>query len=216
MTGTQYYDIYKRAITEFKDPSLKKMFSENQIMFFEVMYNFLENAIPLFTNPAKTRKKLKNRTEPDTFQNQFSGNGQDQQFTVTNFPDQSLNDNVVYSCLIDGASSEYQYDEDQHLLSFTTPPQAGQDIQFDIYVIGQFNEELIDDEEYILQQFIVACWQEYVNNDKLDIIRLLGDTDFKLTSNANTTTQKVGWNIVNKETVIKRMNKFAWDVQWGK
>ena len=216
MTGTQYYDIYKRAITEFKDPSLKKMFSENQIMFFEVMYNFLENAIPLFTNPAKTKKKLKDRAEPELFENEIVGNGSDSEFTITNFPDQSLNENTIYNVSIDGIQSQCEYDEQEHKIQFVTPPPNQQKINFDLYTIGYFSNELIDDEEYILQQFIVACWQEYVNNDKLDIIRLLGDTDFKLTSNANTTTQKVGWNIVNKETVIKRMNKFAWDVQWGK
>lgn len=56
----------------------------------------------------------------------------------------------------------------------------------------------------------MACWSEYIMNDKLDIIRLLGDTDFKLTANGTTTTSKFNWNIVNRETVTKRMNHYAW------
>ena len=57
----------------------------------------------------------------------------------------------------------------------------------------------------------MVCWAEYVENNKLDIDRLLGDTDFSLTSNSTTTQAKTSWYVVNRETASKRMNKYAWD-----
>ena len=56
----------------------------------------------------------------------------------------------------------------------------------------------------------MVCWSEYVNNNRLDIDRLLGDGDFKLPSNATTTNAKVNWFLVNRERVTKHMSKYAW------
>ena len=96
-------------------------------------------------------------------------------------------------------------------MKFNTFPPESSNIIISIYYIGKWNVVLYDEEAYILSQFIVACWSEFINNDKLDIIRLLGDTDFKLSSNGTTTQAKTSWNIVNREVVDKRMNKYAWD-----
>lgn len=64
MAGTSYFTIYKRAITEFKDPTLKNLLDNDTVMFSQVMYNFLENAISLFTNPIPAQKRVNDRVPP--------------------------------------------------------------------------------------------------------------------------------------------------------
>lgn len=211
MSGTSYYTIYKKAVTEFKDPTLNKLLEQQSVLFFEVMYNFLENAIPLFTNPTVQRKKIRNNIPPQNFINEFTGDGITNQYIIQNHPQSKDMDNTIIEITINDTPVQAKYDETNNTVLFDNIPQEGSNIKVQLYYVGEFAETLNYDEEYILSQFIVACWSEYITNDKLDIIRLLGDTDFKLTQNSTTTQAKTQWNIVNKETVIKRMNKYAWD-----
>lgn len=211
MSGTSYYTIYKKAVTEFKDPTLNKLLEQQSVLFFEVMYNFLENAIPLFTNPTISRKKIRNNIQPQNFVNEFIGDGITSQYLIQNHPQSKDMDNTIIEITVNDEPASAQYDELTNTVLFNDIPSEGSNIKVQLYYVGSFVETLNYDEEYILSQFIVACWSEYIANDKLDIIRLLGDTDFKLTQNSTTTQAKTQWNIVNKETVIKRMNKYAWD-----
>lgn len=212
MIGTSYFTVYKRAVSEFKDPTLKKMLVEQPILFCESMYNFLENSISQFINPKEAYKRVNNRDVPYTTQNQFVGDGTQSQFELSEYPPDELDENCLMECYINGVPIyDYVYDIVTHTIILDKPLQDGETLECIIYYIGNWRDILFNDEIYILSQFIMSCWSEYVSNDKLDIMRLLGDTDFKLTSNATTTTAKTSWCIVNRETVCKKMNKYAWN-----
>ncbi len=212
--GTSYFTAYERAVTEFKDPTLKKMLLENTILFNETMYNYLENAIELFTNPKEARKRISDRKTPQYFENEFISDGVKTEFVLLNFPDDLLVENCIFEAICNNQVLIGSYDINTHTYKISEPQLVGSEIFINVYYIGEWNVTLYPEELYIVSQFVMACWSEYVSNDKLDIMRLLGDTDFKLTSNAPTTQAKVAWNIVNRETVVKRMNKFAWDCKY--
>lgn len=214
MAGTCYFDIYKRAIIEFKDPTLKKMLNDNSILFSETMYNFLENAISLFTTPYETVKKLSKRAVPETETENFVCNGTDKTFVLTDFPSDDLVDFCLFEYTVNGEKVEGSYDKTTHTVILDIVPPENSNLVVYTYYIGNFTDTLYDEEIYILSQFIVACWSEFITNDKLDIIRLLGDTDFKLTSNSSTTTSKTAWGVTNIERVNKRMSKYAWDCRY--
>lgn len=213
MTGTSYSKIYKRAITEFKDPTLKNLLENNTIMFSKVMYNFLENAISMFTNPIPVQIRLAKRQSPKDYYNYFLGDGVKATFTLTDYPDEEYIEDCIFEYKVDNNNVSGTYNPQDNSVTLDLTPPEGISIEVDIYYVGNWDIELYPMEEYILAEFIVAAWSEYIQNDKLDIIRLLGDTDFKLSSVANTTTSKYNWNIVNRETATKKMNKFAWDAQ---
>lgn len=209
--GTSYTEVYKRAITEFKDPAIKNLFDNETIMFCQVMYNFLENAISLFTSPKAAQLRVSNRISPQLYSNLFTGNGTQTQFVLVEYPtDNQLND-CIFSYKVNDISVTGTYDSVSHTVSLSAPPALNDSIEISIYYVGNWNIDLYDMEKYILSQYILSCWSEYIQNDKLDIVRLLGDTDFKLTAVSSTTTAKSNWNIVNRETATKRMNKYAWD-----
>ena len=211
MTGTCYFEIYKRAVTEFKDPTLKKLLNNNSILFSETMYNYLENAISLFTTPYETVKRLALRTNPTNNTEQFTCDGTQNEFLLTNPPDVDLIDFYLFEYRVNGTKVVGEYNSNTNTVTLAETPENGAILTVETYYMGNFEKVLHDEEIYILSLFIVACWSEFISNDKLDIIRLLGDTDFKLTSNSSTTTAKTAWGVTNIERVNKRMSKYSWD-----
>lgn len=208
---TSFLEIYNMAIAELKDPQLKATLAQNPIMFCKVMYNFFVNAVSLFTNPLAVADRLSKRDEPIYHSDTFTGDGNTVTFTFSVLPDADKIDNVVY-CY--EAGDEYvsgDYDQTTGTVTFQQPPNYGVPVVIGWYYIGQFDIQLLEKEKYILSEWVMVCWSEYVNNNRLDIDRLLGDGDFKLPSNATTTNAKVNWFVVNRETVTKHMSKYAWD-----
>ena len=208
---TSFLEIYNMAIAELKDPQLKATLAQNPIMFCKVMYNFFVNAISLFTNPLAVADRLSKRDEPVYHSDTFTGDGNAVTFTFSVLPDADKIDNVVY-CY--EAGDEYvsgDYNQTTGTVTFQQPPDYGVPVVIGWYYIGQFDIQLLEKEKYILSEWVMVCWSEYVNNNRLDIDRLLGDGDFKLPSNATTTNAKVNWFVVNRETVTKHMSKYAWD-----
>ena len=208
---TSFLEIYNMAIAELKDPQLKATLAQNPVMFCKVMYNFFVNAISLFTNPLAVADRLSKRDEPIYHSDAFTGDGNTVTFTFSVLPDADKIDNVVY-CY--EAGDEYvsgDYDQTTGTVTFQQPPDYGVPVVIGWYYIGQFDIQLLEKEKYILSEWVMVCWSEYVNNNRLDIDRLLGDGDFKLPSNATTTNAKVNWFVVNRETVTKHMSKYAWD-----
>lgn len=209
--GTSFFEVYKRAITEFKDPTLKALLEKNTILFSETMYNFLSNAISLFTIPFKAAMRVRNIVEPYTLTNEFEADGVQDTFILDQYPDEDVVDDCIFECKVNGELVDAEYIKEDHSVKLSVVPDVSSSVIIYTYYTGQWNVELYEEEAYILSQFIVACWSEFIANDKLDIIRLLGDTDFNLSSNATTTQAKTHWNIVNREVVDKRMNKYAWE-----
>ncbi len=208
---TSFLEIYNMAIAELKDPQLKATLAQNPVMFCKVMYNFFVNAISLFTNPLAVADRLSKRDEPIYHSDTFTGDGNTTTFTFSVLPEADKIDNVVY-CY--EAGDEYvsgDYDQTTGTVTFQQPPDYGVPVVIGWYYIGQFDIQLLEKEKYILSEWVMVCWSEYVNNNRLDIDRLLGDGDFKLPSNATTTNAKVNWFVVNRETVTKHMSKYAWD-----
>lgn len=208
---TSFLEIYNMAIAELKDPQLKATLAQNPIMFCKVMYNFFVNAISLFTNPLAVADRLSKRDEPIYHSDTFTGDGNTTTFTFSVLPEADKIDNVVY-CY--EAGDEYvsgDYDQTTGTVTFQQPPDYGVPVVIGWYYVGQFDIQLLEKEKYILSEWVMVCWSEYVNNNRLDIDRLLGDGDFKLPSNATTTNAKVNWFVVNRETVTKHMSKYAWD-----
>lgn len=216
MGKTSSFEVYKRAVTEFKDPTLKALLNNNPILFGQSMHNFLENAISLFVNPLEAAKRVSDTSEPIDYENNLIGDGVTTTFILEQYPESDLVDDCIFDYRINGEKVKATYDSEEHTVTFTDPIPMSSTANVNIYYPGGWNIELYDKEKYILSQFIVASWSEFINNDALDIIRLLGDTDFKLTSNATTTQAKTHWNVVNRETVCKRMNNYAWNCKYDR
>lgn len=211
--GTSFFTVYKKAVTEFKDPTLKDLLLNQPVLFGQSMYNFLENAISLFTVPLKAHSRISQFNSPYKNTEKFIGDGLTNIYRLVNPPKETIVENCIFEFRVNGTMVLGYYNEDTYSAVLEIAPPQDSIVKIIVYYCGEWSLDLYPDEQYILSQFILSCWAEYISNDKLDIIRLLGDTDFTLTSNASTTTAKTAWNVVNRETATKRMTNFAWSAE---
>lgn len=211
--ATSFLDIYTSAITEFQDPDLKSLYANDIILFSQVMGNFMTNAISLFSRPMGVRKRLAKKKSPYLIEETFFGDSIKDKFDLNhNIPSEDVDDSLFAVKTSDGKIN-VEYDSSNNCIILPRPIPLGEKFVFIDYFVGSFENDLYDEEIYILSQWLMVCWSEYVQNNRLDIDRLLGDTDFKLTSNGPTTTSKTNWYIVNRETVMKHMMNYAWECE---
>lgn len=211
--GTSYLEIYTSAITEFQDPDLKSLYTQDIQLFTQVMGNFMTNAISLFSRPMGVRKRLAKKKSPYLIEETFFGDSVSTEYIVNNvIPSEDVEDSLFTVKTKDGKFN-VEYNSASNTLVLPRPIVLGEKFVFSCYFVGSFENELYDEEKYILSQWLMVCWAQYVQNNRSDIDRLLGDTDFKLTSNANTTNSKTSWFIVDRETVMKHMMNYSWECE---
>lgn len=211
MTGTSYLEVYTSAITEFQDPQLKALYENDIMLFTQVMGNFMLNAISLFSKPVGVRKRLSKKKSPYKLSESFTGDDCSKHFYLKTILDKNDVEYCLFTITDNGKKYKVDYDVDNNCIVLPFTPTLGEEFVLSIYYVGAFELTLYSEEIYILSQWLMVCWSEYVQNNKLDIDRLLGDTDFKLVSNSTTTTAKTGWYVVNRETTTKYMSNYAWD-----
>lgn len=207
--ATPYSNIYVRAINLFDDPKITSAFENNPIDFYQIMYGYLNNAIPLFITPTAMQAKLNDRTKPTGQTELFDGNGLTNSFHLSTTPPTGAMFNYIVGNAV--ATGNFNYLTNNATLD-VIPPIGTHNVSIEWYADGQFNQTLIDRQEMILALQLVRCWGEKEKNFLMDIRRLLQDTDFKLISEANSTNSKTNWFATIREEAEKEMNNYAWDV----
>jgi len=207
--STPFTNIYTRAISEFEDPSISSAYTTSPLSFFKIMYNYINNAIPLFVTPKSIQLKLIDAIKPSGQTELFSGNGVITVFTLTSTPTA----NAYFNYLVNGISVVGIYSAVTNSVTLTPPPLTGtENVSIEWYDPGQFNQNLSAREERILSFLLVQSWAEKEKNFLLDIRRLLSDTDFKLSAESTTMRSKGDWYNSIRENVESEMKKYSWDV----
>lgn len=207
--STPYTNIYTRAISELEDPAISSAYVTSPLSFFKIMYNYFNNAIPLFTIPKSVQLKLIDATKPSGKTELFSGNGIITVFPLTSTPTV----NAYFNYLVNGVSVIGTYNTVGNSVTITPAPPIGtEDVSIEWYDTGNFNQTLLAREERILSFLLVQCWSEKEKNFLLDIRRLLSDTDFKLSAESTTMREKGNWYNSIRENAESEMKKYSWDV----
>jgi hypothetical protein len=125
----------------------------------------MKAAIADFVMPTATAIKLNNFTEPTFYTEIFSGDGETDTFNLT---DTTLDlTNANYYCTIDG--TKYAISIDNYVVTLPIIPSEGVDnVIVNIYIDGQFNDDLDLAEQEILSLFLVKAWAEKERNFLLD------------------------------------------------
>jgi len=207
--STPYSKIYTRAINLLEDPRITSAFESNPIDFFGIMYGYLDNAIPLFITPQAMQSKLSDRTLPTGQIELFNGDGINNVFHLSTTPTTG----ALFNFMVANVEVIGSYDSlTNNVTLVNIPPIGVENVSIEWYTDGQFNLTLIDRQELILAMLVVQCWSEKERNFLLDIRRLLGDTDFKLISEANSTNSKNNWFANVREHAETEMKKYSWDI----
>lgn len=206
--SVEFPSIYSQAIGLFDDPSITSAFNNSPIQFFQIMYTYLQNAIPRFNNPMKMQVTLSSQNQPSGQTEIFDGNDT----TIYNIIATPL-PNSYFEYIVDGNIVNGTYDDVLHSITFSVPIPTGKQGSFQWYFAGEFINDIDYTAINILARLTVLCWVEKEKNFLLDIRRLLGDTDFKLPSEANSVRAKGGWYSDVKSEINKKMNQYAWDLK---
>jgi hypothetical protein len=200
--------IYTKAITEINDPFISASYNTNPVDFYKTMYNYLVNAIPMYIVPSTMVAILDDRVESSGETEVFSGDGSNKDFVLTTIPTA----NAYFSYKVDDSYVTGSFDSVTNTVTLDSAPDSGtENVEIEWYETGYFNQTLTTKQQDILACFIVCCWAEKEKNFLLDIRRLLNDTDFRLSSEANSMRSKGDWFYSMKEKAEKMMNQNNWN-----
>jgi hypothetical protein len=207
----EFTDVYNQAIGLFNDPSISNAYSTSPISFFQIMYAYLENAIPRFNNPMKMQGILANKNMPVGQTEVFDGDGT-AIYTLSTTPvANSFFEYIINGIIIDGT-----YDQTTNKVTFAQIIPSGEKGTCQWYFPGEFLNVFDDTAINILARLLVLVWAEREKNFLLDIRRLLNDTDFHMGNEANSMRAKSGWYETMRAETNKQINKYAWNLQYQK
>lgn len=204
---TSFVDVYTKAITRFDSPSITSAYNKSPILFFKIMYGYIDNAISMFVNPIEEIIKLNDYIDCEENSDTYIGDGTTKRFEFTSTP---LGDSY-FDCTVNGDYVDYEYDTVTNEIILKEAPKIDDIIIISWYFAGAFNTKLTRDEISILATLLVACWAEQEKNFQLDLRTIIGDKTYIITSSAkNSVGNKVDWFETLREKAEKDMNKFAW------
>lgn len=189
MGKTPFFDVYEYAFTEIDDVRMSTLMDENPALFLSRCWEYLRNAIPLFTSPKGMQDKLKDYVEPTYSEQHFNGDG-----TETTFNGEPDMDYVIVSvdtivkAVIDTTDAEGEtvtvngitYNITTGEITFTEAPQGS--IFVDYNTNGYFNAELNHDEIAILAKCFSVVWFNKNANTFLRTTPKIKDKNFNTDS----------------------------------
>ena len=225
-----FNEIYDKAIGLFDDPKLTIAYRTNKVLFYKLMYPFLNNSFALFTNPLQIANELSDYTEPSGTMEIFESDGKTKEFKLSFQPQE----NSVFQFLANGSIIEAEYNKETNVVTFSKEIEQGQEYSIEAYFCGCFNSDFnltnktvtnnaiklqIAD---ILARFIVIAWGEKTRNFLLDIQNILTDTDFQLHPQSQALKSKIAWLEQLQEEICRFQNKlgmairFSNNANWGR
>jgi hypothetical protein len=210
-----FENIYESSISLFDDPAITSAYNSTPIEFFQIMYNYLKNAIPRFNNPKATQLKLAIQIKPSGYTEIFDGNGGAVYHLSTTPIDDSYFNYIVGDTTVSGT-----FDKATNEVTFSVNIPSGTTGSCEWYYAGSFEPDSAGNElnitaQDILSRLLVLQWCQKEKNFLLDIRRLLNDTDFHLGSEANSIRAKDGWYSNMASEVATKMNQYAWGLQFA-
>ena len=207
-------NIYSQSIGLFDDPSITSAYNTSPTLFFKTMYTYYLNAVPRFNNPFIMQPRLSLFNSAQGQIENFDGDG-----TATYTLSTTPLTNSYFNFIINGFGVSGTYNSSNNSVTFSTEIPIGQTGVCEWYFAGEIlpdyqGNELDITAQNILARLLVMCWAEKEKNFLLDIRRLLGDTDFKLASEANSIRAKGSWYSDIRSEVSTKMNQYAWGLQY--
>lgn len=183
---TSFMEVYTYGFAEIEDVRLDNLMSENPALFLRRVWDYLRNAIPLFTSPMGIQSKLNDYTEPVFSDATFETDGETTAFVGTpemEYVVVTVDDSVVASIetTTEATANGVTYNYETGEITFDVAPQAGT-IYVDYYTDGYFNSELNTQELYILGVCFRVVWFNKIANTFLRTTPKIKDKNFNMDS----------------------------------
>jgi hypothetical protein len=192
--------VFNRALARFDDPDIRAKSVNDPVGYEKMLLPFLINAIADFNSPSSIASRLHDYSEPSGKSEQFDGTGSST-YTLSTTPA----DGAVFSYSVDGvAVVGGSYDSAANSVTFPSAVASGSVCVASWYFAGAFTDDfstslrsdfdiaqIMDQVVNILAALTVAEWDTQEMNRALDIRNIPTDTDFKISSPANSARAKV-------------------------
>jgi len=214
-----FEDIFHRALPLFDDPDISIQSVKDPVAFQKNMRDLLIGACSLFTVPSTITSKLHKQSPSQGQLETFEGNG-GSTFNLSTTPV----DNSVLSFYVAGEPVVGgSYNAETGVATFPASVPTGTKCAVAWYFAGAFTADfsrslrgdfdmdfILIRIEDILAYGITVEWDNREMNRALDIRNIPYDTDFKISSPANSAKAKVDHHL----QVQTRMNEMISDLGW--
>lgn len=191
MGTTPFMDVYDYAFTEIDDVRMSDLMDENPALFLRRCWDYLRNAIPLFTDPKGIQNKMQDYVAPILTDVGYTGDGTTTVFSGTANAEDivvMVGAEVVAILEADLESGDpvtdngVTYDPATGDITFAEAPAVNDIISIDFSAGGYFNQELTKDEIAILGKCFSIVWFNKIANTFLRTTPKIKDKNFNTDS----------------------------------
>lgn len=225
-----FKDIYNKSVNLFDDPEINKAYVENKVRFEKLMYPFLIEGLSWFSNPTNIVWELMDKESPNGKMEIFSYDEvSGGKVTLSTQPAENSDFVVMVNGKIDFGAEVSVQNDGKYVVTISSEINPGDEISVEWYFCGQFNTDfskqatskisskvITEKVKEILSHALVLAWADQEHNYLLDIKNILRDTDFTLSSPANSVRAKSEWFNKIQYNFDTLQNKFAWDLYSAK
>lgn len=195
-----FKSIFDGALPLFDDPDIRSASINDPVAYEKMMLPFLMDAVSSFIMPSVIASKLYSTSEPQGQSESFAGTG-----AATYDLSISPVDGAVFSYYVDGSPiTGASYDAAANKVTFPSVIATTSTASVAWYFAGAFTADftgcfrsdidinvVMSMTTNILAHKLVAAWDYNEMNRALDIRNIPTDTDFKISSPANSAKAKV-------------------------
>lgn len=209
--ATNFLDVYTRALSLFKSPTLSRLQSNDLQSFCIIMYNYLQTAITLCNINKEIANKTQDVTTPIYRENKLIGEYDVLNYQITSdvYPNENSIFRVKFSDVI---IDKFQYNYETNIITFNEnlAPKGDEQMLVSWYNAGHFNQDLTINEITLLSIALCLAWAIQESNNQNDISGFLGDSDFKRYSPSNLTNAKINWVTHFNKLFKQECAKYDW------
>lgn len=163
--STSWKPIFNKFLSLIEDRELHSLLTDEDMT--ELLESFLNGSVSLYFKNC--RKNLKDKISPKFFRQSFVGNGVQTEFTISEYPTIYNVDSFTTYCTVNDAIPTYTFDETTRKFTITPTPTLSKTVICGYDFVGQFNDNLDDEEQWILSHGMIIMWNapKLYNAEKL-------------------------------------------------
>lgn len=177
--STSYKEIFDRFLLLIDDRTLCSLLSDEDMT--SILNLFLNKSASVYFKVCT--KDLTDRENPDFYRQEFTGNGVLTTFTISQYPTDPHADSIDDICLVNGNPTTFTFNDSTLVFTLSPAPTGIVTCGYDF--IGQFNEDLTDEELNILAAGMVIVWTSSILRNETKLKNKLTTLDYRTFSPGN-------------------------------
>jgi len=173
--------IFDKFLSLIKDKSLSNLITDEEMTF--LLNLFLNESSSIRFKTCK--KNLKLIAKSDFYSQSFVANGVDKAYVIGKYPDDANSEAIEYFVNVEDFETPFVFDPITLTFTLTELPQDNVNIECGYNFIGQFNDDLNDEECWILAHGMIISWNSQYLNNMENLKNRLTTKDFNMFSPAN-------------------------------